>query len=378
MRLKSYPQQHYIGGTINRHPVKKGDLVTVTAVENVEFSHTFHARHYWEDEDSIAQTQPIKWEIKREIFYTVDTCHKNRAKLTLSSQYKPILYSNSETLEVEVPVTFTKELCDTLDMNRVIYELWNYDGRYTPEIGLLSKYHYISSDGGRERNTRKDPIAIGCDMVRTEKETIDYNAFIMALTAEIIGMTLKFKHELTYRTTIRLDSTYLPSRHINCRVRNIHYDLGNALSGYEKDPGEPVNVFPQDTVINWSGIILDETIRKELSVGNIVRVPTDQRSHYYRIVHQLSNGNFFACFADPYGGWHDTDDRSPRLMLFGAEHVSEIPTHWRGNENLLSFDKDTGPGYNITGCVSRPSESVSMHTLLHTKQKQSVYKMNDV
>lgn len=112
-------------------------------------------------------------------------------------------------------------------------------------------------------------------------------------------------------------------------------------------------------VSNWSGVIVDDEIRKHLTTGNIVRVLfgknkvaalADKYPYsgviYCRVLQRLNESQCLACIENYY-----CSEYEDIVIVINVNAISEVPFTWNGNESLeaTGLDKESGEGFAVTG-----------------------------
>ena len=148
--------------------------------------------------------------------------------------------------------------------------------------------------------------------------------------------------DFSYNTCVSLDKPQ-----IKHDITHIKYSEITRV--YRRDP--TYYCHKVNTVCNCGGIILDEEIRNHLDKNNIVRAcvgKVDEKlypnSIYCRILQKLSQYKLLAVIENHY-----SDNYEDTIIVIDSRCISEIPVNWEGNEALLVFNRDSGPGYFITG-----------------------------
>lgn len=101
--------------------------------------------------------------------------------------------------------------------------------------------------------------------------------------------------------------------------------------------------YPNKVITDWCGNYIDPKIRNHIGIGNIVRIPIDGCTMYFRITGKCKQAGWFVgqC-EDPYYGktdsWWMKGSKFPcvngDIRRFSKHHVMEIPLDWNANKRL--------------------------------------------
>jgi hypothetical protein len=130
---------------------------------------------------------------------------------------------------------------------------------------------------------------------------------------------------------------------INHNIAEISYE--EIFRVYKEDPSYFVTKVSE--VSNWSGVTLDETVRKYITPGNIVRVAIKgeyQCVIYFRILMKVEEFRYLAEIENYYLSKFENI-----VIVIDSRGITEIPLEWEGNGNLLQFDLKQGDGFSVTG-----------------------------
>jgi len=196
------------------------------------------------------------------------------------------------------------------------------------------------------------------DVESIKKMLIDrYENFMKLAKEKFDNQNVSYSTSLCYSVpTVTGASTMNMGNMIRCKDENIHYVLSFLNPNKVINNNITVkNLFILQEVMNWNGVVLENEILNHVTVGNIVRVPLEYPNgycgFYFRIIDQIDDV-FYGVWEDPYNsGWFDDMNREkvPWLVRFKKCHISEIPTTWEGNENLIEHEVGKTYGYSITG-----------------------------
>lgn len=96
--------------------------------------------------------------------------------------------------------------------------------------------------------------------------------------------------------------------------------------------------YPASVITDWGGQLMHPKIRNEIKVGNIVRIPVDSNTMYFRITAQCKKKDWFVGVCeDPYYGDPDFNImpcKNGDIRRFSKYHVMELPLEWSGNKGL--------------------------------------------
>lgn len=116
----------------------------------------------------------------------------------------------------------------------------------------------------------------------------------------------------------------------------------------------------QDSLTDWSGIILPSQIVRHLfpscSVRVIIQNPNDGSAEavYFEIT-KIKDGTFWGTAQDTYRLQDWIGLKDGQQMTFRKEHINEIPIDWQPKafqkavRGLVAQAKGRGKGYGITG-----------------------------
>jgi len=132
---------------------------------------------------------------------------------------------------------------------------------------------------------------------------------------------------------------------INHNITSVKYE--DIFRVYKDDTKHSIQKV--GSVSNWSGVILDEEVRKNIIPGNIARIAVNDGSQntkviYFRILHKVDEHRYLAEIENHYlSSFEDI------VIVIDVRGISEIPVDWEGNDNLIPFNVDNGLGYGVTG-----------------------------
>ena len=112
-------------------------------------------------------------------------------------------------------------------------------------------------------------------------------------------------------------------------------------------------------ITNWNGIILDESVRDYIRIGNILRIYIidTKLNHgnviYVSVLHKITDTRFLACIYNCYLSKYEDI-----VFVMDIRSITEIPTDWEGNESFELFNNiKSGKGYAVTGCGALKEEA---------------------